>query len=116
MHDCWKRLPPPLDHRSGESGDYRQRRVNGRLSPLAKACLSAGTGLFLLFIAGLSGYAFTQVSGDATFAKDGVIRHEVRIGHVEETQKKLLTGQRDIIKLLFIQPADRKRSDIDSQD
>lgn len=61
------------------------------------------------------------MSGDATFGKEGVIAlHgradvvEMRVDHVEETQKKLLAGQKDIIKLLFIRPGERKRSDLDT--
>ena len=121
----WRRPPPP-DHRGGESGTFGHRRINGRLSPLARACLSVGTGLFLLFIAGLSGYAWTKVSGDATFAKDGVLRLNgemkvigVRMDNFEVNQKALLDGQialdqgqKDIIKLLFIRPQNRKLSDI----
>ena len=117
MNERWNRRPPVPGHRDGESGDHRQERINGtKMSPLVKVCLGGAVSLLLLFITGLSGYAWTRVSGDATFAKDGVIQHEVRIEHLEDAHVEILDGQKTIIGLLFIQPKDRKRSDLGKQD
>lgn len=95
-------------------------RIDGRHGPdrLTKWAVGAFLSLLLLLVAGLSGWAFTNVAGDAKAGKAGVGNLTPRVEHLETGQATIIRGQerisgeiREVRELLFTLPKDRKRAE-----